>query len=136
MLHQNEYWCNLVSEHVGVGSSSEPFSSQRGDVESARELVEESRMACLHLVLEGVPAVDDQLVERQRLLGDGQVDHRPQLLRVLEVDHFCVSVILYCDVVQQDVHNLVEKFPSFGVCLLSISFLADRPQFFFINSLL
>ena len=37
---------------------------------------------CLHLVLEGVPAVDDQLVEGQRLLRDRQVNHRPQLLRL------------------------------------------------------
>ena len=31
-------------------------------------------------MFQGVPAVDDQLVEGQRLLGDGQVDHRSQLL--------------------------------------------------------
>ena len=37
---------------------------------------------CLYLVLEGVSAVYDQLVEGQGLLGDGQVDHRPQLLRL------------------------------------------------------
>ena len=31
---------------------------------------------------------------------------------VLEVDHFGVSVVLYCDVVQQDLHN-PERFFHF-----------------------
>ena len=49
-------------------------------------------------MLEGVPAVDDQLVEGKGLLGDGHVDHRPQLLGLdkektaSNVDpHFCFN---------------------------------------------
>ena len=36
----------LISEHVGVGSCSEPLSGEGGDIEPTRELVEEPWVAC------------------------------------------------------------------------------------------
>ena len=45
MLHQDEDRRDLVSEHVGVGRGCEPLPRQGGDIQSTRQLIEESGMA-------------------------------------------------------------------------------------------
>ena len=45
MLHENEDRSNLVCEHVGVCSRSQPFSSQGGYIKPTGQLVEKARMA-------------------------------------------------------------------------------------------
>merc|ERR1712079_895947 len=47
VLHEDEDWRDLVGEHVGVGGGGEPLTRQGGDVQPARQLVEEPGMACL-----------------------------------------------------------------------------------------
>ena len=61
---------------------------------------------CFDLVLEGVLAVHEQLVQVERLLGDGEVDHLLELLGVVEVEYLGGPVVLDGDVVQQDLHHL------------------------------
>ena len=61
---------------------------------------------CFDLVLEGVLAVHQQLVQVERLLGDGEVDHLLELLGVVEVEYLGGPVVLDGDVVQQDLHHL------------------------------
>ena len=46
MLHQDEDRCYLIGKHVGVCSRSQPFSSQRNNVQSGRQLIEKPRMSC------------------------------------------------------------------------------------------
>ena len=45
VLHQDEDWGDLVSEHVGVGGRCEPLPCQGGYIQSTRQLIEESGMA-------------------------------------------------------------------------------------------
>jgi len=130
VLHEDEHRRDLVGEHVSIGSCSQPFPCQGSHVQPTRELVEEPGVACFDLVFERVPAINKQLVEGQRVVRDRQVDYRSQLFRILEVDHFCVSVVLNGDVVQQNIHHPVEEFSCFRVGFLGISLLAYRPQFF------
>jgi hypothetical protein len=45
-LHQDEHGSDLVGEHVGVGCCRQPLAGHRDDVQSARQLIEEMRVAC------------------------------------------------------------------------------------------
>ena len=104
---------------------------------------------CFDLVLEGVLAVHQQLVQVERLLGDGEVDHLLELLGVVEVEYLGGPVVLDGDVVQQDLHHLhqsevsrrghvtrsppitahlAQELPRLGVRLLRVAGLAHRPQ--------
>ena len=48
----------------------------------------------------------------------------------MEVNNLCPPVILYGDVVQQDLHHPLQELPGLGVRLLGIAILAHRPQLY------
>ena len=47
----------------------------------------------------------------------------------MEINNFGAPVILYGDVVKQDLDDPFEKLPSFSISCFRVSILADRPQF-------
>ena len=79
------------------------------------------------MVLEGVLAVHQQLVQVERLVRDGKVNDLLELIRAVEVEDLGGPVILDGDVVQQDLHHGPEELPGLSICLLGIACLANRP---------
>ena len=79
------------------------------------------------MVLEGVLAVHQQLVQVERLVRDGKVNDLLELIRAVEVQDLGGPVILDSDVVQQNLHHGPEELPGLCICLLGIARLANRP---------
>lgn len=46
VLHEYEYRSDLVCEHVGIRCRRQPFASHGDQIQAARQLIEEVRMAC------------------------------------------------------------------------------------------
>lgn len=69
-------------------------------------------LTCPHLVLEGDGAVLDELLEVDTPLWQIQVQQFHHLVRVMEVKHLAVAIILLLYVVNQDVHDLQEELPG------------------------
>lgn len=47
-LHENENRSNFIREHICVCCGGQPFSSHRDQIQSARQLIEETRMTLTH----------------------------------------------------------------------------------------
>lgn len=69
-------------------------------------------LTCPHLVLEGYGAVLDELLEVDTPFWQIQVQQFHHLVRVMEVKHLAVAIILLLYVVNQDVHDLQEELPG------------------------
>ena len=80
----------------------------------------------LDLVLQGVLAIDQKLVQVQRLVRDVQVQHFLHLVRVMEIQNLLSSVVALGHVVEQDVDDAVKELSCVLVSLWIV--LADRKQ--------
>ena len=77
-------------------------------------------------MVEGDLAVLEELLERLWVLSDLEVEHLPQLDRVVELEHLVVAVVDGGDVVQEDLDDLVEEGARRAVRGLGV--LVDRVQ--------
>lgn len=70
----------------------------------------ESILTGLHLILQSGCAVDNQLLQWHRLVGDLQVEQLLHVLGMMEVQNLLVSVVASVDVIQQNVDDLLKEF--------------------------
>ncbi len=94
-------------------------------VKCSRELPK-IRLTSLDLVLHGVLAVDQKLVQVQRFVRQLQVDHLLHLVGMVEVQDLVAPVVGLGDVVQEDVDDAVQELA--GVAIGHLGILANGPQ--------
>ena len=73
-------------------------------------------LTSFHLILQGLLAVHNQLLQAHRTLGDLQLQELLHILRMVEVEHLLVAVIRGFDKVQQHVDDLQQELLGLGSC--------------------
>ena len=118
MLHDGENGSDLVGEHVRVGGGREPLPGHGDDIQPLRELIEEIGMSRLDLILEGVLAVNQDLVQVLGLVREAEVHRLPKLVRLVPVEDLGLAVVALPDVVDEDLEDLLEELCGRAICLL------------------
>ena len=119
MFHHNEDRSNLISEHVSIGSGSQPLSRHAHDIQTLGELVEEVRMTSLHLVPQRSPAVSNNLVKTETSVRKREVHGLGDLRRMVKVKNIGISIIGLVDKVQQYLHHSIQELVSQLSCFRS-----------------
>ncbi len=75
---------------------------------------------CFDLVLQGISAILQELVQGKRFIRDVEVQHVLQLVRMVEVDDLAVAVVGIGDEVQEDLDDVTQKLASVLIPLLEV----------------
>ena len=67
------------------------------------------KLTSLDLVLERGGAIDDQLLQRDCLIRQLQIEQLLHVLWMMEVQNFLVSIVARVHIVQQDVNHLLQE---------------------------
>lgn len=75
-------------------------------------IYEEDSLTSFHLILQCGGAVDNQLLQRNGLIADLEIQQLLHVFRMVEVENLLVPVIASVHVVQENVDDLLEEFTS------------------------
>lgn len=114
---------HAMSSHVRVRDRSEPLASERHDVQSWGQLIEEMRMARLNLPLECGLTILEQLAELEASVGQLKIENLLQLFGHFEVEDLRTPVVLLVDIVEQHIDQFQEEGTRllFGLCIIGVN---------------
>lgn len=77
------------------------------------------KLTCFNLVLQGGRTIDEKLLKSQARIGNFEIQETHHVGGMMEIEHFCVSIIRGLDEIQQNVYHFHQEFSgrwiTFGI---------------------
>lgn len=77
-------------------------------------------LTCFHLEGERAPAVVDEPIELEWRIWNREVEHLDDFVRLIEVDHFFLALVLALNVIQANLDHSKKELSRLLVCILVV----------------